>query len=197
MAQIQWAEWAMWWMVGLALLLLVVHDWRGLIAGLAALQAALLAVLWQAWPAALAVTQLIAGWLAGAMLAIGQNLHPAPPGLTPPWSERLVRLLAGLLAVALVWATASTLAAVWPQVPWSARLGGASVALLGLIQAAWSRHPLRLSVGLLTGLSGFLALYAWQHHGLLLTGLLGMFQVLLAWAGSYLIHQTLAGEERL
>ncbi len=192
-----WAQWAAWLMTGLALLLLVVHDWRGLIAGLAALEVALVAVLLQAWPLPLAATQLIAGWLAGAMLAIAQNLRARQQSLPPPLTGRFVRLLAGVLALALVLSSAPALARLWPAVPGAARLGGAAVALLGLIQAAWSRHPLRLTVGLLTALGGFLALYAWQQQGLLLTGLLAMFHVLLAWAGSYLIHQTLAGEEAL
>ena len=196
MLNAQWAQWAVWWMVGLALLLLGVQDWRGLIAGLAALEAALVAVLLQAWPLPLASTQLIAGWLAGAMLAIAQNLRAQkePPA---PLTGRLVRLLAGVLTLALVFSSRAALEAVWPTVPSAARVGGASVALLGMMQTAWSRHPLRLTVGLLTALGGFLVLYAWQQQGLLLTGLLAMFHVLLAWAGSVLIHQTLAGEEAL
>jgi len=198
MLDAQWTQWAVWLMVALALFLLIWPDWRGLIVGLAVLEAALVAVLLQVWSLPLAATQLIAGWLAGAMLAIAQNLrvrNEAPPPLT----GRLVRFLAGVLTLALVFSSSPALAQVWPAVPGPVRLGGATVALLGIMQTAWSRHPLRLTIGLLTALSGFLALYAWQQQGLLLTGLLAMFQVLVAWAGSYLIHQiqTLAGEDAL
>ncbi len=193
--QTQWSLWAVWLMTGLAWLLLLLHDGRWLIAGLAALEAALVAMLLQVWPLPLAATQLIAGWLAGALLAVAHNLtaarHEEP---IPHLSERLLRMLAGGIALALVFTVAPTLATWWPQVPTALRLGGVATGLLGLLQVMWSSHPLRLSVGLLVTLAGFLTLYAWQQTGLLVIGLLAIFQMLVAWVGSYVGPTAPSGE---
>jgi len=184
-------------MAGIAWLLLVLEDWRSLLISLAALEAALGSALLAVWGPTLVVMHLLAGWLAAAMLGLGQTMHRRKHPAPRPLTGRVVRGLAGVLTLALVFSVGPVLARAWPTVPEAVRWAAAATALLGLMQTAWSRHPLRLSIGLLTVLAGFAPLFAWQHADLLTTGWLAGFQLLLAWSGSYLLHQTAVGEEAL
>jgi hypothetical protein len=65
-------------------------------------------------------------------------------------------------------------------------LGGLWLLGLGLLQLAFTREDIRIVIGLLTVISGFEILYATLEASVLMTGLLAMLNIGLAFVGAYL-----------
>ncbi|NPA06716.1 MAG: hypothetical protein GXO54_04845 [Chloroflexi bacterium] len=185
-----WVMWAVWGAPFLALLLLVIDDWRMQVLLLAGLYTLAAATVTAAWPLPLAAAQLVAGWLSGAILAIAQNIQlrrgAGPPS---PLTGRLFRLLVAAAALVVIIQALPTLHAWWPQVPRRVVFSAMALFALGALHLAWTWQPLRLAIGSLTLLVGFWLIYAWLQHGLLLSGLLAVLQAMVAWAGGYLLVQ--------
>lgn len=142
------------------------------------------------WPLEIAVVKLVAGWMASAVLFLTyQNL----PGLgrenrvdvTLPGTffKGFTGLLIGISVYSLVpTALRWFLGATQYQV-----LGGLWLLGLGLLQLLMTWDSLRIIIGLLTVISGFEILYATLEASVLMTGLLAILNIGLAFLGSYLL----------
>ncbi|NQS91693.1 MAG: hypothetical protein HQ574_04725 [Chloroflexi bacterium] len=142
------------------------------------------------WPMEIAVVKLVAGWMAAAVLFITyENLPssdirllkvPTTPGTYfKAFSAFLIGIsVYSLVPVALRW----FLGASSQQV-----LGGLCLFGLGLLQLGLSRKGIRIIIGLLTVISGFEILYATLEASVLMTGLLAILNIGLAFVGAYLL----------
>ena len=141
------------------------------------------------WPLELAVVKLVAGWMAAAVLFLTYQNLPAtgskqrltargPGYLFIGFAALLIGLsMYSLLPIATRW----FLGATFQQI-----LAGLVLLGLGFLQLSLSREKLRIIIGLLTTLSGFEILYATLEASVLMTGLLAILNIGLAFLGAYL-----------
>ncbi len=171
------------------LMMLASDDWRWLLFYLAVVYAGATALMTLVWPWTLAVTVLVGGWMAAAVLGLSQQTVIA----TNPRRRlgvKVLRLSAGLLialaAVAVLPSFASWLPSMGASYLWSSLV----LMLLGVWQAGLhSSNALWVVAGLLTTFAGFAVLYAALEQSLLLAGLIALVVVALALAGGYLVVQ--------
>ena len=142
------------------------------------------------WPLEIAVVKLVAGWMATAVLFLtyvntptgneDEKSTPSTPGTVfYLFSAILIGIVIySLVPVALRW----FLGATFQQV-----LGGLWLLGLGLLQLGLSRDSIRIIIGLLIIISGFEILYATLEASVLMTGLLAILNIGLAFVGSYLM----------
>lgn len=186
-------EWLLSLAVGLVSLtslgLLIIRDWRWNVAILAAQYIGVLVLVTPAWKLELAVIKMIAGWMAGAVLgvAIANTPGSLPKETRSSSSERLFRLVAAGV-VALVLLSIVPQSAEWfVQINPASRWGGFILLGTGLLHLGLTNHPLRVTLGLLTVLSGFEILYAAVETSTLVAGLLAGVNLGLALVCAYLL----------
>jgi hypothetical protein len=142
------------------------------------------------WPLEIAVVKLVAGWMAAAILFLAHGVRPDP--------ERYERLIASTPGTFFMGFAAFLVGlSMYSLVPSALRwfLGASpqqvlgSVWLLGLgtLQLSFSRQDIRIIIGLLTVMSGFEILYATLEASVLMTGLLALLNIGLAFVGAYLL----------
>jgi hypothetical protein len=172
-----------------SVLLLLVRDWRWMLAALALQYAGVFMLVALAWPLEMAVVKVITGWMAGAVLGVGVTVVPGS------WQEeerflpsgRLFRLLAVGLVALVIFSSASKIVEWLPGVGIDIVIGSFILIGNGLLHLGLTTHPLRVAVGLLTVLSGFEILYAALQVSALVAGLLAGVNLGLALAGVFLI----------
>lgn len=143
------------------------------------------------WPLEIAVVKLVAGWMSTAVLFLSYSSlskpvlsfeqNPSLPGIS---FKGFTGLLIGISVYSLV-STAQRwfLGATFQQI-----LAGLLLLGLGLLQLGLSRENLRIIIGLLTVISGFEILYATLEASVLMTGLLAILNIGLAFLGAYLMQ---------
>jgi hypothetical protein len=141
------------------------------------------------WPLEIAVVKLVAGWMAAAILFLTYENTPddskdraltsTPRIVFNFFAAILIGIVVySLVPVALRW----FLGATFQQV-----LGGLWLLGLGMMQLGLSRDSIRIIVGLLIIISGFEILYATLEASVLMTGLLAILNIGLAFVGSYMV----------
>jgi hypothetical protein len=141
------------------------------------------------WPLEIAVVKLVAGWMAAAILFLTYENTPednedlalvsVPRIIFNLFAAILIGIVVySLVPIALRW----FLGATFQQV-----LGGLWLLGLGVIQLGLSRDSIRIILGLLIIISGFEILYATLEASVLMTGLLAILNIGLAFVGSYLV----------
>ncbi|MEW5868414.1 MAG: hypothetical protein AB1894_04005 [Chloroflexota bacterium] len=185
-----------------SLALFIVVDWRWNTVLLAVQYVGVFALVATQWPPAMAVTKLIAGWMAGAVLGLAINstpelnqaLRPAPPASgrrLSAWRYVSVGHSFYLLAAVLVALAAFSRLERLPQ--WIPGLGkeaawaGLILVGMGLLKLGFTTNPYQVILGLLVSLSGFEILYAAAQSSLLVAGLLSGVTLALALVGAYLL----------
>ncbi len=199
-----------------SLALFIVSDWRWSIALLAAQYMGVFLLVATQWPPAMAVTKLIAGWIAGAVLGMalnqgdfetarragaasdGDSASVARRAGVFPAGERLAALrylasghafylLAAILVSMVVFSVVERLLAWIPGLGLEAAWGGLILIGMGLLKLGFTDQPLQATLGLLTLLSGFEILYAAAQDSLLVAGLLAGVNLAIALVGAYLL----------
>ena len=169
--------------------LLISRNWRFDIALLAVQYLGVLVLVSPAWHIELAVTKMVAGWMAGAVLGVAIANSPVGQLKETPrsLSELIFRLLSAGM-VALVLFSVVPITADWfGQINFASRWGGLILMGMGLLHLGFTNHPLRVTIGLLTGLSGFEILYAAVETSTLVAGLLAGINLGLALVCAYLL----------
>ena len=169
--------------------ILLVRNWRWM-TGLLALQyIGVLSLVSISWPVEIAVVKLVAGWMAAAVLFLTYVNIPDSAaemqnelGLPGIFFRGFTALLIGLsmyslVPVALRWLLGAT---------HQQTLGGLLLGL-GLLQLGLSREGIRIVIGILTVISGFEILYATLEASVLMTGLLAILNIGIAFVGAYLL----------
>lgn len=160
------------------------------------------------WQFALALSVLIAGWIAAAILwqalythqqeisASGRSDQQALrlSGSTISYGSALSAIVFRLLAVVLVGlGSVSALPALasWaPGIAIESAIGAVFLIGLGLFQLGLTNHPMRVIMGLIAILWGFTLIYADVEKSALVAGLLAFITMGLALLGVYFIFQS-------
>jgi hypothetical protein len=137
----------------------------------------------------MAITKMVAGWMSAAVLGMamasvslnwGREEHFSPSG-------RVFRLLAALLVAVAVISAIPAVSKLFPRVSTLTIVGGLILVGMGLLHLGLTAQPLRISVGLLTILSGFEIIYASLETSILVAGLLAGVNIGLGLIGAYMI----------
>jgi hypothetical protein len=169
--------------------ILVSHDWRASIAALGVQYVGVFLLVNVSWPIEMAVTKMVAGWMAGAILGITMT------SVTENWreSERsikfgsLFRVLAAVILALTITSLALHSESWFSMISIPIRWGSFILIGFGLLQVSLTSHPFRVIIGLLTSLSGFEIIYAAIETSTLVTGLLAGVNLGLALVGAYLL----------
>ncbi len=181
-----------------SMMLLISWDWRLSIAVLALQYMGVFVLVALSWPVQMAVTKLVAGWTAGAVLGmalistptIGSEMDSGSRegfSFAIEFSGRLFRFLAALMVGLAMLSVVSKVAEWLPGVGKEQALGGMILMGIGLMQLGMTAKTLQVLIGLLTVLSGFEILYAALEISALVTGLLAVVNLGLALVGAYLL----------
>lgn len=174
----------------LSLGILLVNDWRWMMGLLALQYGGVTLLISQSWPLEIALVKVVAGWMAAAVLGVtylnrsDHRVTGEPHEIPHPLFRSLLAVLAALsiasfLPEALKWFIGASRQQV---------LGGLLLFGMGLIQVGLAVESTRLIVGLLTVLSGFEVLYATVEASVLMTALLAINHIGLAFLGAYLLN---------
>lgn len=172
-----------------ALTLLMNRDWRWTLAALAIQYFLAFLLITPSWPLELAAVKLVAGWMAGAVLGLTRlNLaeQPDEDGKRLPTTPAFL-ILASALVLLVVLGAGPALSSWARQISVDQVSGGLLLVGMGLLQVGLSSNSFRGIIGLLTLLSGFEILYAAVEASLLVAALLGILNLGIALAGSYLM----------
>lgn len=172
-----------------ASILIISWDWRVSIAALSIQYLSVLALVSLSWPFEIAVVKLVAGWIAGTVLALAILNSPREIARSPALtlSEIIFRIMAVLLAGLFAYSGGANLIALLPEISLPQAQGGMMLISLGLLHLALTNHPLRVVIGLLTVFSGFEILYSAVESSILVIGLLASVTLGLAVIGAYLL----------
>ena len=176
-------------LAGIALLLVMVSNWKSLLILLALLYAGETLLISESWPISIVVVKLIAGWMAVGMLGLTvwsgreEDWKLSSPGLPRLVFRGLSAVLVGVSVISFYGEARQWFLGASPTQIY----GGLFLFGLGLVQLGLSRQPLRIILGLLTVMAGFEILYATVEGSLLMTILLGSLNLGIAFVGSYLL----------
>src|SRR4030065_632685 len=154
--------------------ILISQDWRLCIAAVALQYIGVFLLVDASWPIEMAISKMVAGWMAGAILGIaivsGSDNWRECEGANKfsPVFRIMAAALIALTIASLVLHSESWLSMIKVPIRW-----GSFILLgCGLLQLSLTTHPLRVIMGLLTSISGFEILYAAIESSTLVTGLL-------------------------
>jgi len=172
-----------------SILLLLGRDWRWIVAALALQYVGVFMLVALSWPLEMAVVKVITGWMAGAVLGVGVAIVPLTRQEEERFwpSGRLFRLLAVGLVALVIFSSSPKIAERLPNVGLEVVLGSLILIGNGLLNLGLTTHPFRVTVGLLTLLSGFEILYAALEVSALVAGLLAGVNLGLALVGAFLM----------
>jgi hypothetical protein len=172
--------------------LLMNRDWRWVLGALGLQYLLAFLIVSSSWPLELAAVKLVAGWMAGAVLGLTRmNLTSEPEDTSRRLPTSPAFLILSTFLVVLVVSGAAPALADWArQMSINQAWGGLILIGLGLLQVGLSGSSFRSVVGLLCLLSGFEILYAAVEASLLVAALLGVLNLGVALAGSYLLQNS-------
>jgi len=165
---------------------LLTKDWRATILSLAIQFSGVFLLIAPVWPLAMAITILIAGWLAGVILGMSVISLPRQTASTRrlnPFFNLLAALLIYLTVLSLAPQLQKLLALTAPE----QSLAGLTLIGLSLLRLALDPHPLTTSAALLALLAGFTVIFASLTATQFAAGALAMVILCVALAGSYLL----------
>jgi len=176
--------------------LLVSENWRYSVLALALQYIGVFLLVAVRWTLEMAVVKLLAGWVAGALLGfvltadeqvsdtvesdLERETHVLPTG-------KFFRLLASGLLLVIVRAVAEGTLDWVPGIDQMQLYGGLILMGSGVLHLGLTDQPLRVVLGLLTFLSGAEILYSTVETSILVTGLLALVNLSLAFIGAYLM----------
>jgi hypothetical protein len=169
--------------------LLISRNWRISIILLAVQYLAMFLLLLLRLPVGLATVKVVAGWMSSAILGMTRS------GLTGEsvdeegiWPRgRLFRLfMAGVVGILVAGATPEV-ESLMANAGYAVIGGGLMLIAMGLLHLGITSQVLRVTLGLMTVLTGFEILYATVEASALVTGLLAVITLGLALVGSYLM----------
>lgn len=190
----------MWIGVGLVLVtsagLLISRDWR-IALGLLGMQ--YVGAFWlttQHWPVSMAAIKLVTGWMAITTLGMTRlNVKNEEDIGTRFWPQgRLFRLFASGVITVIVITLAPGIEDIIPGIGLPVITSSLILIGLGILHLGMSANAFRISLGLLTVLSGFEVLYAALESSVLVAAMLSVVNLGLALVGAYLLSAVNQGE---
>ncbi|HUF00357.1 MAG TPA: hypothetical protein VMN99_13950 [Anaerolineales bacterium] len=169
--------------------LLFARDWRWSIILLAVQYFGMFVLTLQHWPAGMAAVKVVAGWMSAAILGMtrsglsnedltGKNIWPR---------GRLFRLFATATVVLIVAVVTPSVDTIMAAAGFPVTNGSLLLIGMGLLHLSITARILRVTIGLMTVLSGFEILYSTMEGSVLVAALLAVINLGLALVGSYLL----------
>jgi len=176
--------------------LLLTRDWGWSISLLAVQYLAMFVLTLQHWPLGMASVKVVAGWMSAAILGMtrsGISETGADEEYTWP-RGRLFRLFAAGIVVLVVRVVTPGVDTIMAD-PGVAVTGGSLLLVgLGLLHLGITGGVLRVTMGLMTILSGFEIIYSAVEGSVLVAALLAVINLGLALVGAYLLVASNAQE---
>jgi hypothetical protein len=176
--------------------LLLTRDWRWSIVLLAVQYLAMFVLTLQHWPLGMASVKVVAGWMSAAILGMtrsGIAEEKSDEEYTLP-RGRLFRLFAAGMVVLIVRVVTPSVDTIMAD-PGFAVTGGSLLLIgLGLLHLGITGGVLRVTMGLMTILSGFEIIYSAVEGSVLVAALLAVINLGLALVGAYLLVASNAQE---
>jgi hypothetical protein len=137
------------------------------------------------WSLGLSAVELVAGWMAMAILMASQPAVETDRQFINRQGTifRIVAAVVIWLLVFLIAPSVSLLSTLPIEVTWSALI----LIGMGLLHLGMTTRPVKVIIGLFTILAGFEVFYAAVENSVLVAGLLAMITIGLAAVGAYLI----------
>jgi hypothetical protein len=179
--------------------LLLVRDWRLSIIFLAVQYLGMFMLVLQHWPLGMASVKMVAGWMAAAILGMTRS-GLSTPGVDEEsvWPQgRLFRLFAAGIVGLIVSASTPGVSTIMADAGFAVTGGSLLLIGMGLLHLGIPVSILRVTIGLMTVLSGFEILYSAVEGSVLVAVLLAIINLGLALAGSYLLIASSLSEEEI
>lgn len=170
-------------------ILVLSWDWRVSIAALGLQYIPVFVFVSLSWPIEISAVKVVAGWIAGTVLALAiLNLPPEKQrNEALSLSGIIFGVMAAILAGLFAFTGGAKLIALFPEITLEQARGGMMMISLGLLHIGLTSQPLRVVIGILTVLGGFEILYSVMESSFLVTGLLAAMTLGLAVIGAYLL----------
>lgn len=170
--------------------LLLARDWRWLIIFLATQYFGMLILTILHWPLGMASVKVVAGWMSAAILGMTRSGLPNEnrterQSILP--RGRLFRLFAAGIVILVVITATPRVDAEMADAGFAITAGSLILIGMGLLHLGVTDHILRVTLGLMTVLTGFEILYATVESSILVAALLAGINLGLALVGSYLL----------
>jgi hypothetical protein len=169
--------------------LLLARDWRWSIILLAVQFLAMFVLTLQHWPLGMAAVKVVAGWMSSAILGMtcsGLTREGFDEESTSP-RGRLFRLFAAGIVLVLVAVVTPGVDTIMADAGFPVTNGSLLLIGMGLLHLGISTRVLRVTIGLITVLSGFEILHSAVEESVLLAALLAVINLGLALVGAYLL----------
>jgi hypothetical protein len=169
--------------------LLLTRDWRWGISLLAVQYLAMFVLVLQHWPLGMASVKVVAGWMSAAILGMtrsGLSMAEAEDAGTWPRGGPFRLFAAGIVALIVAVATPGV-DTIMADAGFAVTGGSLFLIGMGLFQLGMTSNVLRVTMGLMTFLSGFEILYSAVEGSVLVAALLAVINLGLALVGSYLL----------
>jgi hypothetical protein len=143
----------------------------------------------QHWPPGMASVKVVAGWMAAAILGMTRSGLP-DENLNEEniWPRgRLFRIFAAGIVVIIVAGTTPSVDTIMADAGFAVTTGSLLLIGMGLLHLGITAHILRMTIGLMTILSGFEIIYSAVEGSILVAALLAVITLGLALVGSYLL----------
>lgn len=169
--------------------LLLVRDWRNSIILLSVQYVAVFVLCLQHLPLGMASVKVVVGWMSAAVLGMTRS------GLSIPdvdeesnWPRgRLFRLFAAMMVGIIIAGAAPRVNNMMADAGIAVSAGGLLLIGMGLLHLGLTANTLRITISLMTILSGFETLYTAVESSVLVAALLSVIILGLALVGSYLL----------
>lgn len=169
--------------------LLLARDWRWSIILLAVQFLGMFVLTLQHWPLGMASVKVVAGWMSAAILGMtrsGLATEDTEREYTWP-GGRLFRLFAAGAVILIVAAVTPGVDTIMADAGFPVTNGSLLLIGMGLLHLGISARILRVTIGLMTVLSGFEVIYAAVEGSVLVAALLAVINLGLALVGAYLM----------
>ena len=169
--------------------LLFVRDWRWNIILLATQYLGMFVLALQHWPIGMASVKVVAGWMSAVILGMtrsGLSNEALEDETVWPLAWRF-RLFAAAVVVLIVTVVTPSVDTIMADAGFAVTGGSLILIGMGLLHLGTTAHILRVTIGLMTVLSGFEILYSAVEGSVLVAALLAVINLGLALAGSYLL----------
>jgi len=170
--------------------ILLVRNWRQLIIFLSVQYIGMFILVLQHLPLGMATVKIIAGWMSAAILGMTRNNLGEPDedesqSILP--HGRFFRLIAAAIVGLIALTGAPFINSMMADAGTTVAGGSLLLIGMGLLHLGVSNQILRVTIGLMTVLSGFEILYAAVESSVLVVALLAVINLGLALVGSYLM----------
>ena len=174
--------------------MLLVRDWRWPIIFLSTQYIGVFILTLQHWPLGMATVKLIAGWMGAAILGMTRsNLTDEDTKDILP-QGRFFRLIAAGVVGLIAFSGTPIVDSMMAGAGVSVAAGSLLLIGMGLLHLSVTDQPMRVTLGLMTVISGFEIMYSTVESSVLVAALLAVINLGLALAGSYLMIATNARE---